>query len=445
MNPANDHLAQLWAAILGKSARKIKGRNTERILRSTRLVRQRGKVLTIQVPSADDIDVLQTHFENVLAHAAREVLGFSVKISFAPIPKEPAPKSGFQLRRFNNSLAKNQTFESFAVGASNRFAHSAASSICNEQGGDYNPLYIYGGNGIGKTHLLNAIANEMRSQKLKVLLIHAEKFTSDYVSAATQKNSQLNLREFRAMFDSLDCLIIDEFQAMEDKPKTCLFFAHIINDFVMYGNQIVIASSKQIKSLSVPAMLKSRLTSGLATRITNPNKNTRTDIFAQIAKLRQFPLSDEMLEMLAEQHKLTIPQFNGVLREIIARSRLVGETLSSEKVREIVAVKISEEPKPITAKQVLKAVEQVTGVSNNELCGKGQQRNVVLARRAAIYIMNTECGMSFVEISNELGKRKRQSVHIAYNQFTAKLKNDPAATEIVSATREHIFATGDPS
>ena len=443
MNPENDHLAQLWAAILGKSARKIKGQNTERILKSTRLVRQRGKVLTIQVPSADDIDVLQTHFENVLAHAAREVLGFAVKIAFAPSANEPAPKSGFQLRRFNNSLVKNQTFESFAVGASNRLAHSAASSICNEQGGDYNPLYIYGGGGIGKTHLLNAIANAMRAQKMKVLLIHAEKFINDYVSAATQKNSQLNLREFRAMFDSLDCLIIDEFQAMEDKPKTCSFFAHIINDFVMYGSQIVIASNKQIKSLSVPQMLLSRLTSGLATHITNPNKNTRADIFAQIAKMRQFPLSDELLEMLAEQHKLTIPQFNGVLREIIARSRLVGETVSSEQVRDIVAIKISEEPKPVTAKQVLKAVSQVTGVSSNELCGKGQQRNVVLARRAAIYIMNTECGMSFVEISNELGNRKRQSVHVAYNQFAEKMKQDADATQIVSATRERISATSE--
>jgi len=431
----HDELTRLWAAILGKLAHK-EPRESLNELRSVQIASSKRKTLTLHAPNNKVKDVLENRLDDVVANSAREVLGYSVKIKVAIKQKEGAAKSAINLRGMRKPLIKKMVFDTFVAGPSNRLALSAALKVCEDPDNNFNPLAVYGVGGCGKTHLLNAIANDMDARGLKVMSIHAEKFTSNYVAAVKAGAT----RALRETFDDLNCLIIDGFEFLQGKRGTCNFFANIVNDFILYGRQLVIASAKSVSMLDIPTMLKSRISSGLEVKITAPSKKTRLTIFARIAEARQCPLPDDILSLLAEQSRLSIPQSAGILQEIIARSLLIGEQPSAQSARAAIATRVNEMPAKPSPKKVLEAVAAERGLAAKELCGGSRQRNVARSRQLAIYMVKSECDASFSEIGDLLGKRRGAVIQTAYKKFAEKLKSDADTAQLVTTVRERLYA-----
>jgi len=313
-------------------------------------------------------------------------------------------------------------FENFIVGKGNELAHAACLAVVNNLGKAYNPLFIYGGVGLGKTHLLQAIGNEVAKKTDKILYTTSEKFTNNYIQAVTSGKA----KEFKNLYRNVDLLLIDDVQFMAGKDGTQEEFFHTFNDLQQNDKQIVLTSDRPPKSMpAIEKRLISRFEAGMVADIGKPDIETKIAILENKAKEKGCPLDKDILLYIAENVQNNIRELEGALIKIIAAHQFKGITPTLKTVKEVLNDFISNiQSKALSPKEIIEASAKYYNISFKDLIGNSRKKELVWPRQIAIYLIREELNTSYPSIGHELGGRDHTTAMHAYNKIQRELKEN---------------------
>ena len=316
------------------------------------------------------------------------------------------------------------TFDCFVVSNSNRLAYAAALSAAENPGHGYNPLFLYGGVGLGKTHLLHAVYHAARANNFRALYVSAEQFTNEFVSAVREKSTE----EFRSKFRTVDILLIDDIQFISGKEQTEESFFHTFNELHNANRQIVVTSDCPPKSLPrLGARLCSRFEWGLVADIKPPDFETRLAILQAKADQEKTEVPREVLEFIAQRIQQNIRELEGSLHRAIAYAKLFRALLTPELAARALEDIADKGPKsiPLTPDSVIKVVAQSFQLTPDDLKGRKRDRNTALARQLAMYLLKEGTSCSLAQIGLEFGNRDHSTVTHAVQKIRTEMDNDP--------------------
>jgi len=313
-------------------------------------------------------------------------------------------------------------FENFIVGKGNELAHAACLAVVNNLGKAYNPLFIYGGVGLGKTHLLQAIGNEVAKKTDKILYTTSEKFTNNYIQAVTSGKA----KEFKNLYRNVDLLLIDDVQFMAGKDGTQEEFFHTFNELQQNDKQIVLTSDRPPKSMpAIEKRLISRFEAGMVADIGKPDIETKIAILENKAIEKGCPLDKDILLYIAENVQNNIRELEGALIKIIAAHQFKGITPTLKTVKEVLNDFISNiQSKALSPKEIIEASAKYYNISFKDLVGNSRKKELVWPRQIAIYLIREELNTSYPSIGHELGGRDHTTAMHAYNKILKELKDN---------------------
>jgi len=321
-------------------------------------------------------------------------------------------------------LSSKYTFSSFIVGSGNRLAYAAAWGVAENPGGSYNPLFIYGGAGLGKTHLLHAIGHMARANHTRLLYVSAEQFTNEFVTAIRHKKTE----EFHSKYRSVDMLLIDDIHFFSGKEQTEESFFHTFNELHNANRQIAITSDCPPKALSLlQNRLRSRFEWGLIADIQPPDLETRLAILRTKAEQQGARIPPDVLELVGRRAQQNVRELEGSLNRVIAYCRLVGAEPTTELAARALEDIGSKAPKEgrATPAVIIEAVASSFALAPADLKSLKREREIVLARQVAMYLIRQETGSSLTAIGKELGGRDHSTVVHACGKIAATLETSP--------------------
>ncbi|MEM7324390.1 MAG: chromosomal replication initiator protein DnaA [Actinomycetota bacterium] len=345
----------------------------------------------------------------------------------------PMPDPGITI-----DLANRYTFKNFVTGPSNRFAIAAALSVAERPGGSYNPLFIYGSAGLGKTHILRAIEhfiNDLEPQR-KVLYVSTETFLNEFVDSI--KNSSGN--DFKRRYRQIDVLLVDDIQFIEGKDRLQEELFHTFNDLYGSNRQIVLSSDRPPDAIpTLEERLKSRFMMGLLTDIQPPDIETRMAILRKKAERDQILLPNDVSEFIAANIVNNIRELEGALNKVTAFANLNGQPMTTELAERVLGDFIADrQPRPITVSMILEATVDQFGFTLEELTGKSRRRPLVIARQMAMYVTRELTDLSFPLIAREFGGRDHTTVMHACDKISALMKERSQIYNHVTALEKTV-------
>ncbi|UCH11416.1 MAG: chromosomal replication initiator protein DnaA [Fidelibacterota bacterium] len=391
--------------------------------------------LTLQVPSQFYYEWLDSHYRPLIVDAIKQTTGKDLQVKYSvvlgeaesePPPSlstEPEDKNGFsELSQLNNRY----TFDNFVEGAGNQFAKAAARSVCERpEKNRFNPLVIYGGVGLGKTHLLQAVGNQALAgdAPTKVVYVTSEKFTLDFISAI-QKNRTTT---FSRYYRNVDMLLVDDIQFFQKKEQTQEQFFHTFNDLYQRGKQIVMTLDRPPSELSgLQDRLISRFQSGLVVDIHPPDLETRIAILMRKAEADGLDIPYEVTEYIAHCIKANVRDLEGALIRLLAYSSLRNQEITLEMARQVVREILGKHAtKTVSVDEVIKTVSQEYEIRETTLVGKGRRQDIALARQVAMYLARELTGASLVNIGLHFAGRDHSTVIHACRTIEKKTQADP--------------------
>ena len=327
------------------------------------------------------------------------------------------------------------TFDSFVVGNHNRLAHAAAQSIVEQPGHRFNPLFVYGGVGLGKTHLLHAIGHAMSRQGMQVLYCSSEQFTNDLISAIRQQNTE----EYRNKYRQVDLLLIDDIQFIGGKESTQEEFFHTFNHLHAAGRQVVISSDRPPKEIAtLEARLRSRFEGGLQADISQPDLETRVAILQSKAQSIDQPVSTDVLMLIAERVESNIRELEGALNRLIIQAPFHDRQLDRSVAEEILDTLVPQR-RPREAASVVQIVARHFHLTTEDLLGRSRTKEIANARQLAMYLLREENGLSLINIGEILGGRDHSTVRHGVEKIAQDIERDEGARREVVALREKIY------
>ena len=341
-----------------------------------------------------------------------------------------------------HGLNPRYVYETYVVGSANRFAHAASLSVAEHPGGKYNPFFVHGGVGLGKTHLLHAVGHralELRPE-LSVVYVSSEKFTNDLIDSIRRQR----MEEFRSRYRTIDILMIDDIQFIAGKESTQEEFFHTFNALYQSGKQVIITSDKPPKAISaLEDRLRSRFEGGLITDVQLPDYEMRIAILRAKGEEFGFNLPADVIEYVAQKDQSNIRELEGALNKVLFRAQIANEpvTLSSA-MAALTDAAVGARRARTTPGGVVNAVVEHYGVTLRELRGRTRTKEVVIPRQVAMYLLREETESSLVEIGQELGGRDHTTVIHGIKQIERALTTDTALRSRVMAIREALFAAG---
>jgi chromosomal replication initiator protein len=327
-------------------------------------------------------------------------------------------------------------FDTFVVGSDNRLAHAACMAVAENPSRAYNPLFLYGGVGLGKTHLLHAIGNACIPSNLSVLYVSSEEFTNDLINAIRTHTTPA----FREKYRQIDVLLIDDIQFIAGKESTQEEFFHTFNTLHGQNKQLVISSDRSHKALvTLEERLRSRFEWGLTVDIQPPDVETRLAILRAKAERAGREVPDEILEMIARQVQSNIRELEGALNRVLAYADLSGIPLTLELAHNALSDFL---PQGVDLKpdDVLEAVSRAFGVSNDRLIGRERTREVALPRQIAMYLLREEGGISLPQIGEMIGGRDHTTVIYACDKVNDLMETDDRLRRQVLKIREQLYS-----
>jgi chromosomal replication initiator protein len=325
------------------------------------------------------------------------------------------------------------TFDAFIIGPSNRFAHAAALSVAEAPARSYNPLFVYGGAGLGKTHLLQAIGNYVRENfpRLRVRYVSTETFMNEFVETLRAKT---DMADFRRRYRECDVLLLDDVQFMDKKESLQEELFHTFNSLYGASKQIVLTSDRPPKAIAtLEDRLRSRLLSGLTTDIQPPELETRIAILRTKAEREGAVVGDEVLDFIASNVKDNIRELEGALIRVTAFASLNRQPLTRELAETVLAdIVAASQPRRITAKQIINVSAAHFGFSVEELCGPSRRRPLVIARQIAMYLFRELTDYSYPAIGREFGDRDHTTVIHAVDKISALMRERRQIYETVT-------------
>ncbi|MBI1820199.1 MAG: chromosomal replication initiator protein DnaA [Nitrospirae bacterium] len=350
----------------------------------------------------------------------------------AAVPERRADKEKRKV-----GLNAKHVFSSFVVGSSNQFAHAASLKVAEEPGKTYNPLFLYGGAGLGKTHLLNAIGNAMyaKNNGLNIVYLPSEKFTNELINSIRYDK----MPEFRGKYRHIDVLLIDDIQFIQGKERTQEEFFHTFNTLYEDNKQIVLSSDRSTKEMSdIEERLRSRFEMGLIADIQPPDLETRIAILKKKADAEKTNLPDDLALFLATHIKNNIRVLEGSLNRVGAFSSLTGETLSIDLARRVLQDIIVEKKKMITPEDIQKIVSEKLHIKINEMKSKKRTKNLVFPRQLAMYLCRELTELSFPEIGKHFGGKDHSTVIHACRQVEKLNQADGEGKALIDRLRRQV-------
>jgi chromosomal replication initiator protein len=352
-------------------------------------------------------------------------------------PIESAPLTPMvPIANENSTINGRYRFENFVVGSDNRLAHAACMAVAENPARAYNPLFVYGGVGLGKTHLLHAIGNACKSTQLNVLYVSSEEFTNDLINAIRTHTTPA----FREKYRQIDVLLIDDIQFIAGKESTQEEFFHTFNTLHGQNKQLVISSDRSPKALvTLEERLRSRFEWGLTADIQPPDVETRLAILRSKAERAGREVPNEILEMIARQVQSNIRELEGALNRVLAYSDLSGIPLTLELAHNALSDFMSQGGE-LQPDDVLDAVSQAFGISNERLIGRERTREVALPRQIAMYLLREEGGISLPQIGEMVGGRDHTTVIYACDKVNNLMETDDRLRRQVLKIREQLYS-----
>ena len=335
--------------------------------------------------------------------------------------KPQAPRRKKRSPRPGSSINPDYNFNNFVVGACNQFAHAVSARVSRELGGSYNPLFIYGGVGLGKTHLANAIGNVARKEGKKALLMSSESFVNELITALRSNKMQ----QFKERFRSLDLLVIDDIQFIIGKECTQEEFFHTFNALHQRKSQIVLTSDKIPQELTgLEERLRTRFSSGIAVDLQAPDFETRVAILMQKSEAKDFDLSIDVAQFLAEKIDSNVRELEGALNRLQAICALNNELLTVDLAEDALRTIVPEKTREITIELIQKIVAERYGTSVKDLLGKRRTQNIALPRQVAMFLCRKLTTCSYPEIGALFGGRDHSTVIHANRVVTKRITTD---------------------
>jgi chromosomal replication initiator protein len=336
-------------------------------------------------------------------------------------------------------LNPRYTFASFIVGSSNRLAHAASLAVSDHPAQAYNPLFLYGGVGLGKTHLLHAIGNYVldRDPEINVMYVSSEKFTNDLINTIRRQQTE----EFRLRYRNIDVLLIDDIQFIAGKDATQEEFFHTFNSLHSAAKQIVISSDRPPKAIvTLEERLRSRFEWGLIVDVQPPDLETRTAILRAKGEQMTVPIPDVVVDFLAHKIQSNIRELEGSLNRVVAFANLQNAPVTVDLASAALAELLDDtRRKRITPDMVLRTVSEYYGIDLRTLQGRGRSRNIVVPRQVAMYLLREETGISLVEIGGALGGRDHTTVIYGCEKMAEEINTDVRLRNEVLAIREKLY------
>jgi chromosomal replication initiator protein len=429
----------LWDRLLTSLGTQLPPEVVDTWLRPARILGYRDNRLELAVPNKFVRRYLEENYLAALQEAAAACLGPRARVVLsidrsapaAPPPPAPAAPPGSSAPA---DLDGRYTFESFVVGSSNQFAQAACLAVAELPSAAYNPLFIYGGVGLGKTHLLHAIGDRLsRSHShLRIEYLSTEKFTNELIAAIRYDKTQ----DFRQRYRTIDLLLIDDIQFLSGKERTQEEFFHTFNDLYESHRQIVLSSDRSPKEIpEIEERLRSRFEWGLIADIQPPDFETRVAILKKKAELDRVPLSDEVAFFIATKVKSNIRELEGSLVRIRAFCNLTGRELTLDLAQEVLANIWGHEERHITLDEILRRVSEAFGVKPSDLRARTRTKAVAFPRQVAMYLTRQLTSDSYADIGRGFGGKDHTTVLHAVNKIELLLQEDPKFQKTI----EHII------
>jgi chromosomal replication initiator protein len=449
---------QIWQAALGEIQLQMPRANYDTWLKDTFIVSHEDGVFVIAAPTPFAREWLANRLAGHVKRTLTGILGRSVDVRFVVQTPRQSPgaiapaRAGGQTGVTQSSVAlrfvspppdpqtnlnPRYTFDNFIVGSSNRFAHAAAQAIARGLTADYNPLFLYSGVGLGKTHLLHAIGNlAMKQDGLSVLYVSSETFTNEMIMSIREQQTAT----FRAKYRSVDLLMIDDIQFLAGKEGTQEEFFHTFNTLHQLGKQIVVSSDRPPRAImSMEDRLRSRLEWGLIADIQPPDLETRIAILSAKAESHNANVPPDVLDIIARKTPCNIRELEGALNRVLAFAAMGSLSLTSETAERALA-DIMSRPQKVRPQAVLQAVANYYSVPLTSLTGKGRDKDVVVPRHVAMFLMREETDCSLSLIGAELGGRDHSTVLHGSNKIAGDVETDNTLRQQIMELRDILHS-----
>ena len=342
-------------------------------------------------------------------------------------------------QNLNSNLNPKYTFESFVVGNNNRFAHAAALAVAEAPATSYNPLFLYGGVGLGKTHLMHAIANEIlvHNKNTSILYVTSEKFTNQLINAIKDNKNE----QFRNKYRNIDVLLIDDIQFIAGKERIQEEFFHTFNALHESGKQIVISSDRPPKDINfLEDRLKSRFEWGLIADISNPDYETRLAILRKKAQLDNIIIDDDILSNIANKIDSNIRELEGTLNKLIAKASLINSPITMEMAEKAINDVVTQQEKILSIELIQETISKYFNISVNDLKGIKRSVDVTFTRQIAMYLCRNVAGQPLTVIGSKFGKRDHTTVLHACNKIENEVKENPSTKRIVDSVKNLLIS-----
>ena len=428
---------KIWETALGELQIEVSKPNFRTWLRKTTGLNYKDNQFVIGVPNTFVAEYLEKNQRSLIEKVLAGLTQNDVKVQFhVGVNEEKSRAEATSLPLFNPKY----TFDSFVVGSCNELAYAAALKVVENPGKTYNPLFIHGGAGLGKTHLLHAIGHMALASDLKVLYVSSEQFTNELVSAIQEKRTD----SFRKKYRSVDMLLVDDVQFFSGKEQTKENFFHTFDELYNANRQIAITSDQPPKAIpQLRDRLRSRFEWGLVTDLQPPDFETRIAILKAKAKNDGVDIGPDVLELIALQIKQNIRALEGSFNRVIAYAKLLRTLLTPELAVRALEDIASKEPKsiPVTPGLIMEAVANSFHLTLSDLRGRKRDENTVLARQTCMYLIRQETECSLAQIGKELGNRSPATISYAYEKMANAINNDPRLRHRLFNIQQKIHST----
>ena len=441
---------EVWRAVLGDLQMQLPRPTFETWLKPTEGVAENGQIFIVEVPTSFAVEWLERRMFHALQRTLEKVVdrpmelqlrvkseGIGFAVERAELPPGVSPEANQPLFEFR-SLNPRYTFESFVVGPSNRLAFSAAQAVAETPGVAYNPLFLYSGAGLGKTHLLQAIGRTCAMRGMSVLYVTSEQFTNEFITAIRNRTTE----DFRKRYRSVQMLLVDDVQFLSGKEQTHEGFFHTFNDLHNSGNQVVVSSDRPPRALPLmEERLRSRFEWGLIADIQPPDLETRMAILASKADEMHVGLEEAVLELIAKRVQRNVRELEGSLNRMVAYAQLMNVDITLDTTERILNDVAPEQSRAsIDPQRILSEVASYFGVEVDDLLARSRKRAVSVPRQVAMYLLIHEIGLPPTQVGRLLGGRDHSTVIHGAGKINGEINEDSELRHDVQAIKESIFS-----
>ncbi len=436
---------QAWQATMGQLQMEMSKAAFDTWVRSAELVSYQEDIFKVGVQNAYARDWLDSRLSSTVSRLLTGIMSRPQTVEFvvwqkdfenseseSQMSEDLAESSGPDR---NQSINPRYTFDSFVIGTSNRLAHAACQAVADNPARAYNPLFLYGGVGLGKTHLLHAIGNQAHRDGLQVLYVSSEEFTNDLINSIQRRTTSA----FRDRYRRIDVLLIDDIQFIAGKESTQEEFFHTFNTLHGQDKQLIISSDRPPKALvTLEERLRSRFEWGLCVDIQPPDIETQIAILRYKAERAGRQVNNDILEMIARQIQSNIRELEGALTRVLAFADLSGQPVTIDLVQ-IALADLLPQHNSIEPKDIVGVVASTFGLSTDRLLGRDRSREVALPRQIAMYLLREEANVSLPQIGEAIGGRDHTTVMYACDKVADLIERDDRLRRQILSIREKLY------